>query len=263
MEKYQIKTKVTPKNPNKPLIKAVLQYHIIKKITKDIRDYFKQNSRVDSINHLEAEIASKAKDLENRLAYFSETRSGTDTITQAASIKIRQEVNIALGNRGFSDTLSDGKCTSHVYIIVKKSELNKEMNKYRIIKDENRRKYVENLAADLIRDYIRIIQFRLEVQEPSAQVRWIKIGSNIDSSIMEESWDKDDINNLEVEVCSFPMIGRDLDDVKKRKIYTHAQVFPRKKSLSYVSNVAKGFTTIWASKKTKGNLERESDIDCD
>ncbi|CAB4437210.1 unnamed protein product [Rhizophagus irregularis] len=99
MEKYNIKTKVTPKEPNKPLVKAVLQRHIIKKLTRDIRKYFKQNSEnseEDSPMHLEAEIATKAEDLENKLTDFSKTRNGTDTITQAASIKIRQEVNIAL-----------------------------------------------------------------------------------------------------------------------------------------------------------------------
>ncbi|PKK63412.1 hypothetical protein RhiirC2_141222, partial [Rhizophagus irregularis] len=97
MGKYDIKTKITPKQPNKPLIKAVLQHHIIKTITKDINKYFEQNLWEGSIMHLEKEIATKAKDLENKLVCFSKTRSGNDTITQAASIKVRQEVNIALG----------------------------------------------------------------------------------------------------------------------------------------------------------------------
>ncbi|CAB5127586.1 unnamed protein product [Rhizophagus irregularis] len=252
MERYHIKTKITPKQPNKPLIKAVLQHHVIKKITKDIREYFKQNSKEESTMHLEAEIATKAKDLENKLAYFSKTRSGTDTVTQAASIKIRQEVNIALGNRGFSDVLSGENYVSHGYTIINKAELNKEINKYRIIKDENKRKYVEKLAPDLIREFIRMIQFRLKVQEPSAQMKWIKIGSNINPSIMEGNWDEDDIDNLEVEVCSFPMIGQNLDDVKKRKIYTHAQVFTkRKKFTSYLGNAV--------PKENKKNLELESD----
>ena len=179
--------------------------------------------------HLEKEIATKAKDLENKLAWFSKTRSGDDIITQAASIKVRQEVNIALGNRGFSDVLSGENYVSHSYTIINKAELNKEINKYRIIKDENKRKYVEKLAPDLIREFIRMIQFRLKVQEPSAQMRWIKTESSIDPSIMEGNWDKDDIDNLEVEICSFPMIGRDLDEVAKRKIYTHAQVFTKRK----------------------------------
>ncbi|CAB4375380.1 unnamed protein product [Rhizophagus irregularis] len=252
MERYHIKTKITPKQPNKPLIKAVLQHHVIKKITKDIREYFKQNSKEESTMHLEAEIATKAKDLENKLAYFSKTRSGTDTVTQAASIKIRQEVNIALGNRGFSDVLSGENYVSHGYTIINKAELNKEINKYRIIKDENKRKYVEKLAPDLIREFIRMIQFRLKVQEPSAQMKWIKMGSNINPNIMEGNWDEDDIDNLEVEVCSFPMIGQNLDDVKKRKIYTHAQVFTkRKKFTSYLGNVI--------PKENKKNLELESD----
>ncbi|RGB27390.1 kinase-like domain-containing protein [Rhizophagus diaphanus] len=234
MGKYNIKTKVTPEQPNKPLIKAVLQHHIIKMITNDIRKYFKQNLKECSIMHLEKEIATKANDLENKLVFFSKTRSGDDTITQAASIKVRQEVNIALCNRGFSDVLSNENYTSHGYIIIKATELNSEMNTYRTIKDVNKRNYVEKLAPDLIREFIRIFQFRLKVQEPSVQMRWIKTESSIVPSIMEGNWDKDDIDDLEVEICSFPMIGQDLDDVEKRKIYAPAQVFTkRKKYLSY------------------------------
>ncbi|PKY54857.1 hypothetical protein RhiirA4_410134, partial [Rhizophagus irregularis] len=82
---------------------------------------------------------------------------------------------------------------------------------------------------------------------PSARVRWVKIGSNIDPSIMEGNWDKDDIDNLEVEICSFPMIGRDLEEVTKRKIYTHAQVFTKRKK--------------YPSQKIKEKLEPESGDD--
>ncbi|CAB5380762.1 unnamed protein product [Rhizophagus irregularis] len=228
MEKYNIKTKVTPKEPNKPLVKAVLQHHIIKTITKDIRKYFKYNLKEGSIMNLEKEIATMAKDLENKLAWFSKTRSGDDIITQAASIKVRQEVNIALVNRGFSDVLSSENYTSHGYIIMKTTELNREMNTYRTIKD---------------------------VQEPSAQMRWIKTESSIDPSIMEGNWDKDDIDNLEVEICSFPMIGRDLEDVEKRKIYTHAQIFIKRKKF-----ITKGIDYL-TSKKAKVHLELESDDD--
>ncbi|RGB33506.1 hypothetical protein C1646_704291 [Rhizophagus diaphanus] len=255
MGKYNIKTKVTPKQPNKPLIKAVLHHYIIKTITKDIRKYFKQNLKEGSIMHLEKEIATKAKDLENKLVCFYKTRSGDDTITQAASIKVRQEVNIALGNRGFSDVLSGENYTSHGYIMLKTAELNREMNKYRTIKDVNKRNYVEKLATDLIREFIRIFQFRLKVQEPSAQMRWIKTESSIDPSIMEGNWDKDDIDNLEVEICSFPMIGRDLEDAEKRKIYTHAQVFIKRKKF-----ITKGIDYL-TFKKAKVLLELESDDD--
>ncbi|PKY39301.1 kinase-like protein [Rhizophagus irregularis] len=255
MGKYNIKTKITPKQPNKPLIKGVLQHHIIKTITKDIRKYFKGNLNEHSIIHLEKEIATTAKDLENKLNDFSKTRNGDDTITQSASIKVRQDVNIALGNRGFSDVLSNGNYTSHVYIIMKTTELNREMNKYRIIKDVIKRNYIEKLAPYLIREFTRIFQFRLKVQEPRAQMRWIKTESSIDPSIMEGNWDKDDIDNLEVEICSFPMIGRDLDDVDKRKIYTHAQIFTKRKKF-----YTKGMD-YFTSKKAKVYLELESDDD--
>ncbi|PKY54856.1 hypothetical protein RhiirA4_410132, partial [Rhizophagus irregularis] len=84
-------------------------------------------------------------------------------------------------------------------------------------------------------------------------MRWIKTESSIDPSIMEGNWDKDDIDNLEVEICSFPMIGRDLEDVEKRKIYTHAQIFIKRNKF-----ITKGIDN-WMSKKAKVYLELESD----
>uniref|UniRef100_U9TQT9 Uncharacterized protein n=1 Tax=Rhizophagus irregularis (strain DAOM 181602 / DAOM 197198 / MUCL 43194) TaxID=747089 RepID=U9TQT9_RHIID len=251
IKKYDIKTSVTPENPKKSLIRAVLQHHILKKIIKDMNKYFNQNSETESALHLEAEIISKSKDLEDKLAEFSKTRCGSDQTTHATSIKIRQKVNIALSNRGFSDIISDGKDISqeHVFINLHKNKLNSEMNKYRIIKDDKKRKSVEKLAPDIIREFVRLIQFRLKIQEPSAQIKWIPINSDVDSSIMEGNWDKDDIDNLVVEVCSFPVIGQDLDDVENRKVYTPAQVFTKSKSYkSYVismsSKVAKRISNL-------------------
>ncbi|CAB4437367.1 unnamed protein product [Rhizophagus irregularis] len=251
IKKYDIKTSVTPENPKKSLIRAILQHHILKKIIKDMNKYFNQNSETESALHLEAEIISKSKDLEDKLAEFSKTRCGSDQTTHATSIKIRQKVNIALSNRGFSDIISDGKDISHehVFINLHKNKLNSEMNKYRIIKDDKKRKSVEKLAPDIIREFVRLIQFRLKIQEPSAQIKWIPINSDVDSSIMEGNWDKDDIDNLVVEVCSFPVIGQDLDDVENRKVYTPAQVFTKSKSYkSYVismsSKVAKRINNL-------------------
>ncbi|GBB95711.1 hypothetical protein RclHR1_00260016 [Rhizophagus clarus] len=122
-------------------------------------------------------------------------------------------------------------------LIFKKNKLNSEMNKYRIIKDDTKRKSIENMAPDIIREFIRLIKFRLKIQEPSAQIKWIPIYSNIDPNIMEGNWNEDEIDNLEVGVCSFPAIGQDLDDVEKRKIYAPAQVYTKKKTyiLCYVN----------------------------
>lgn len=241
IKKYNIKTSVTPENSNKSLIKAILQHHILKKIIKDMNKYFNHNSETESALHLEAEIISKSKDLEDKLAEFSKTRCGSDKTTHATSIKIRQKVNIALSNRGFSDIISDGKDISkeHIFINIHKNKLNSKMNKYRIIKNDTKRKSVEKLAPVIIREFVKLIQFRLKVQEPSAQIRWIPIYSDVDPSIMEGNWEKDDVDNLEVEVCYFPVIGQDLGDVEKRKIYTPAQVFTRSKSYkSYVASVS-------------------------
>ena len=102
------------------------------------------------------------------------------------------------------------------------------MNKYRTIKDTTKKQAIEKIAPNLIREFVRIIQFRLNIQEPSTQMKWIPMNSKVDPSIMEGSWDENDIDNLRVEVCSFPIIGQDLDNVEKRKIYAHAQVFTKR-----------------------------------
>ena len=70
-------------------------------------------------------------------------------------------------------------------------------------------------------------------------MRWIDPDSDIDPSIMEGNWDKDEIDNLAVEICSFPMIGRYLDNPEKRKIFTHAQplrYFKKRNQLEHCSN---------------------------
>ncbi|CAG8654922.1 6264_t:CDS:1 [Funneliformis mosseae] len=222
----------TTKQIDYSLIKAVLQFHTLMKIMENVKIFFKNFSNSSSALHLEADIMSKSKTLEERLVEFSKTRNGKDSVTQTTSIKIRQEVNIALSNRGFSDVLIGNDVPrEHDFISDYKDILNEEMNKYRTIKDPAKKKTIENLAPKLIREIIRLIWFRLQIQEPVAQIEWVPVGSDIDPNVMEGIWDSEDIEHLEVEVCTFPMIGRDLNNLEKRVIYTHAQVFTRNKSL--------------------------------
>ena len=230
MKKHKITTKITPQEPNKPLIKAVLQFHILNKIIEYAEEFFEINKNSGSLLHLEAVIASKSKELEVKLVEFSNSRNEIDAITQTASTKIRQVVNAALGNRGFSDILEENNVSQeHIFIKHYKDVLNEEMNKYRIIKNPMRKESIENIAPKLIREFIRIIWFRLKIQEPDAQMKWVPMNSEIDPNIMEGNWDDGDIDDLVVEICAFPIIGRDLDKKEKRKIYTRAQVFTKKK----------------------------------
>ncbi|CAI2161526.1 16692_t:CDS:2 [Funneliformis geosporum] len=198
MKEYNVT--ITSK-PNYPLIKALLSFHILMKIMKEVESFFEKNNDSSSVLHLEADIMSKSKNLEERLVEFSKTRNEKDLMTQMTSIKIRQEVNIALSNRGFSD----------------------------------------NMAPKLIRELIRIFWFRLRIQEPVAQIKWVEVGSDIDPNVMDGIWDNEDIDDLEVEVCAFPMIGRDLENLEKRKIYTHAHVFTKRKtSITKTKTIKRG-----------------------
>src|SRR5437764_6981656 len=80
------------------------------------------------------------------------------------------------------------------------------MNEYRTIKDIERRKYVNALAEDLVRKVVRIFYFRLLIQEPVAQYHWFKSDEKVNKTYMKGNWDESDVENMVVEVCSFPLI---------------------------------------------------------
>jgi chromosome segregation ATPase len=176
MKQHNINAKITSKKSTDPLIRSVLQYHILNNIIEGANKFFEKNKNSESVLHLEAEIASKSKELIERLAYFLDTRKGIDAVAQTASIKIRREISIILSNRGFSDIL-DGNNVSkeHYFIKSYKNILNEEMNKYRIIKDATKRQSIEEIAPNIIREFIRIIQFRLNVQVFAKKKTWVGI----------------------------------------------------------------------------------------
>jgi hypothetical protein len=99
------------------------------------------------------------------------------------------------------------------------------MDEYREIKDIEKKKYVNKLAEDLVRDVVRIFYFRLPIQEPIARYRWFNNNEKINDISMKGSWDEDEIDDLVVEVCSFPMVYKPEDDGDK--VCTPAKVFPR------------------------------------
>ncbi|RIA90022.1 hypothetical protein C1645_770933 [Glomus cerebriforme] len=101
------------------------------------------------------------------------------------------------------------------------------MNKYRVIKDNNKRKDVDALAEELVINVIRIFYFRLSIQEPIAEYRWFKNNEQINKTYMKSSWDEDEIDNMVVEVCSFPLIYKPSPDAPYGfKVCTPAKVFP-------------------------------------
>ncbi|CAG8480464.1 3808_t:CDS:2 [Acaulospora colombiana] len=188
------------------------------------------NCRVDSHRPdrllLKALLQRHATELTNLLENFSVKRLGNDQVTGASSIKIRQLVFAILGNRGFSKMENqESEFVEHEFIVSTSNELNRSMNQYRMFKDAEKKKNAEELSRELVRDLVRLFYFRFEVQEPRTQFSWFSQNSNIVKRYMKGQWD-DDVRNLVVEICHFPLIGKDFDSGNP-KIYTLAKVYPR------------------------------------
>ncbi|CAG8543519.1 11171_t:CDS:2, partial [Funneliformis mosseae] len=185
LRKYKCQTEISDKDPNKPVIKAALQRHVLEEIIKQADFYF---TRSNMEHYLESEIVSKTVELTNLMEKFYKNRLGDDRVTRHTPIKLRQQVYSALGTRGFNDITSSNGTSSHskhdfIYIISKK--INKMMNKVRVIKDVEKRRYVDALAGDLVRDVVRIFYFRLKIQEPMAQYLWYENNERINKSTMK------------------------------------------------------------------------------
>ncbi|RIA90025.1 hypothetical protein C1645_823937 [Glomus cerebriforme] len=223
--KYGCQTKISDKEPNKPLIKAVLQRHVLEEIIAQAEFYF---IRSNGEYYLESEIVYQTTLLINLMENFYNNRLGDDEITRLTPIRLRQQVYTALGTRGFNDIRnSDNEISKHNFIYMISKKINGMMNKYRIIKDIEKGKYINALAEDLVINVIRIFYFRLFTQEPIAQYRWFDNNEKINRTYMRGNWDEDDVEDMVVEICSFPLILKPFQDAPNGfKVCTPAKVFP-------------------------------------
>ncbi|PKY56644.1 hypothetical protein RhiirA4_477083 [Rhizophagus irregularis] len=255
-ENYGCHTNIMEKadKQNKSFIKAILQRHVLDEINRCAKKYFDCSG---SVATLESEILMKTVGLCSKLNEFSKTRKGTDTITPASSIKVRQEVCVALSNRGFSEVIEDNQAIDHNFIVYAKQVLNKSLDEYRIINDPVKKQSVENMATNLIREFIKIFWFRLRIQEPVITADLVGPDKKIDPNAMTGRWEgeEENINNLVVDLCYFPMIGLNLNDPSKRQLYTRAKVFPRRQS--YADSIMNIMKTAITTNKSESSTQRE------
>ncbi|CAG8714980.1 13932_t:CDS:1 [Dentiscutata erythropus] len=213
---YGSRTKIITHTPNRQLIKAILQQHVLKEIL----------SYVDTSHEgLELDIIQKADDLIELIKRFSYERVGADDITRVAPIKLRQQIYAILGYRGYAN-VDENKFenTQHPFLFIYQRKLNDTMNNYRVLNDSKKRNMVEEKAEKLIQEAIRIFKFRFKVQEPIIEFAWMNCGTKIMKECVETRYE--DFTNGIVDICSFPLIGRDLTNRAKRKIITLAKVIP-------------------------------------
>ncbi|RGB33480.1 hypothetical protein C1646_815997 [Rhizophagus diaphanus] len=226
LNKYKSKTMIASKHSDIPLIKAVLQRHVLETIFGYVSVYTTYKNSGEPYA-LEALIAAKAEELILLTQKFEKTREGNDSITPAVPVKIRQQIYSSLGNRGLSNITIEQETYEHTFIHNFKTKLNKEMEQYRKILNTTRKREIEEKAANIILDVIRIFFFRIQTQEPIGQIHWFQNKDKIDPSLMICTWDDDRFDDLEVDICIFPLIGTELNNNSNRKVYTHAIIYPQ------------------------------------
>ncbi|CAB5127862.1 hypothetical protein RhiirA5_497104 [Rhizophagus irregularis] len=223
---YNCPTRIQSQKEDRLLIQAVLHRHVIEKIFEYASQYFQSTGKH---YHLESDITKNESTLSLLLIHASKCRSGNDEVTRVGPSKLRQQIYSVLSNRGFADIIGVGKTLhEHPFIAYHKEELNKIMNKLRVINSNQKKTTSENLAATIIREVVKIFWFRLKVQEPVVQYSWIQNNTLVDKTLMEVANldDKDEVVNSYVDLCFFPLIGRDIDS-NNRKIYTLAKVIAK------------------------------------
>ncbi|RIA90020.1 hypothetical protein C1645_738158 [Glomus cerebriforme] len=258
LDKYGCKANISDEEPNKPLIKAVLQRHVLEEILNQANYYFKQISSKE--HHLESDIAFFTSLLTILVEKLYNNCLGNDEITHLTSIRLRQQVYTVLGTRGFNDIKkSNNEYSKHNFIEIISKKINKMMNKYRNIKDGEKKKYVNGLAENLVKNVVRIFCFRLLIQEPPAQYRWFDNNDKINKIYMKGSWDEDEIEDMVVEVCSFPMIYEPSPDVPNGfKVYTPAKVFAS--HIIKQSLIKKGISTVGCIFKNLNSSNNDSTL---
>ncbi|RIB05721.1 hypothetical protein C2G38_2117709 [Gigaspora rosea] len=160
-------------------------------------------------NHLEAEITAHMKQLCDLVQQLSELREGTDDITRLTPINIRQQVCSVLGSRGFC-------IDKHPFIDQLTDTILKTAGKYRQFKNKEKQTESHERAEKIAREII-LLYFRLFAQEPVPEfTEFVEAGTSLQVNIMEGTWDDHEIDDLEVEICSFPLISvKGKDDVRK------------------------------------------------
>ncbi|RIA79238.1 hypothetical protein C1645_794701, partial [Glomus cerebriforme] len=168
--------------------------------------------------HLESSIIYYNYYLVKYTNLLTTNREGKDSITAIAPIKIRQQVYASLGSRGFATS-------NHPQMKKLVSEILGEMEKYREVVDEEKKKELNSEAEKIIRTGMQL-WFCLKAQEPVPKIQWFKSGDRIETHLMMGSWESENIKEMELDFTFFPLITTTEHD---KQVFNKAQVFVRPK----------------------------------
>ncbi|CAG8677877.1 7644_t:CDS:2, partial [Cetraspora pellucida] len=171
-------------------------------------------------DELESEITVQMTKLCNLINRLAENRKGSDEITRVAPVKVRQQIYAVLGSRGFCKD-------NHPIIENLANKILEATGRLRKVGEEKQLEFYHK-ALDVVKKFVHLY-FRLNAQEPVPEYQYFfDAGSPLQNSVMDGSWDDENMDNQEVEICSFPLItfkGKD----NNRKILSKAIVLPRDK----------------------------------
>nr|CAG8492681.1 14805_t:CDS:2 [Entrophospora candida] len=212
---------------DKILMKSVLQHHVLEKTLECVDNYLeiKDDDDPNGPYNQEKYIVYYTNKLIFLLEKFYNDHFKQDNnVIKAILTKIRQQVYGILGEFGFSEVTCENKKNQHVhpFMLLVTQQLNQLMSGYRYIKDDTKRKNVENMAGDLIKDIVRIFKFRLLAQEPKCEAHWFKNNVKINTQVMKGRWHDDCLDDCVVDICYFPLIGSGLNDLSKKSLITDA-----------------------------------------
>ncbi|CAG8570037.1 17606_t:CDS:1 [Gigaspora margarita] len=218
---YGSQTKIIPRTPDRQLIKAVLQQHVLKEILSYPVMCFEGRTETFA---LESNMIRNVNNLIELIKRFSQERAGVDEVTRVASIKLRQQVYSILGNRGYANMYEKKVENKHPFLSIFQRKLNDTMSEYREFIDPKKRIIIEEKAEILIQEVTRIFKFRFMTQEPMVEFYWMDHGTKIVEECVETHYEN--FKNSLVDICSFPLICRDLSNRTNRKILALAKVIP-------------------------------------
>nr|CAG8504038.1 506_t:CDS:1 [Entrophospora candida]CAG8512106.1 15116_t:CDS:1 [Entrophospora candida] len=203
----------------KTIFSAALQRRILDVSFSEITEYLEKSNLTNRNDNLESDVNLAMKSLVGLAQRLAETREGDDDIANITPAKVRQQVCTVLGTRGFCKE-------NHTFIETLSDKIINNVSLYRPIKS-NEKDQIKVTTMNLVKD-IAHLYFRLNAQQPIPNFRDFFVGGiSIQSNFMEGTWDENDIKNLEVEVCSFPLIYTKTDD--GQKVLHKAQVITRPK----------------------------------
>ncbi|CAG8777959.1 7005_t:CDS:2 [Cetraspora pellucida] len=137
--------------------------------------------------------------------------------------RLNPEVYAVLGSKDY-----DG--FDHPFIEFVSEKVINIMDTFCNIKSSEMLKKINDTASEVVYSVINVFYFRMQAQEPVSQYQWIDCGAKFDSETMKSIWDTK-FDDLTIDICYFPIIGRKLRNQQKLKVYTKAKVLPYRKQL--------------------------------